>query len=84
MNTTPMTATESIDGMKNTERKKSRPRIFFVRMKASTSASGISTSSLPMANTKVFPTDSQYFEDVLENTRIKFLRPTNLTVPNPL
>lgn len=37
-----------------------------------------------MANTKVFPTDSQYFEDVLENTRIKFLRPTNLTVPNPL
>jgi glutamine synthetase type III len=56
-----------MEGKKKTERKKLRPFMELVSSTAQTKAIDSSTISLPMANTKVFPTACQYRAELVKS-----------------
>ena len=79
-----MTATESIEGKKNTVRKNTVPIRSPERKQAKIRANGISTSNFPIEKTKVLPTDCQNLSP--EGLKIfkKFSNPIHLGANIPL
>ena len=79
----PMMTAEMTAGIKSVTLKKDRPFSFLFSKTASSSARGISTTSLPADSTTVFNSDCQKSGSRL-NTRTKFCSPVKFASPKPL